>query len=189
MYFRPRKLNLVELVDDSMEEVARPVTPMEDVAGPSTAVEDVAGPSTSTALCTREPATSSIDVEAEHYFLQQQIDEHRVELKRLRNKFSYQHIKDNNNLIFLYTGLPNAQIYEALCDLFKDIEITYYYNWSVVKINRQDQILLTLMKLRQNFPHEDLAGRFGISTATVSNIIITWINAMHKVCPNDGNSA
>ncbi|XP_022183292.1 uncharacterized protein LOC111042882 [Myzus persicae] len=48
-------------------------------------------------------------------------------------------------------------------------------------INKEDQILITLMKLRHNFPHFDLAVRFNCSSATITNIVITWINILHQV--------
>ena len=37
------------------------------------------------------------------------------------------------------------------------------------------------MKLRHNFPHFDLAVKFNCSCATITNIVITWINILHQV--------
>jgi hypothetical protein len=37
------------------------------------------------------------------------------------------------------------------------------------------------MKLRQNFPHLDLAHRFKVSQAVVSNVLFTWINVLHEI--------
>lgn len=94
---------------------------------------------------------------------------------------SYEYIKNNDRKIMMFTGLPNAQIFEALCGLLKNLKVTCAYNWDVVKISRTDQIFLCLMKLRQNHVHLDLADRFGISESTVSNIFITWVHILHTI--------
>jgi hypothetical protein len=55
-----------------------------------------------------------------------------------------------------------------------------------IKCNNNDktamrkQLLITVMKLAHNFPEQDLAFRFKISTATVSRIIRTWIAIIHN---------
>lgn len=43
----------------------------------------------------------------------------------------------------------------------------------------QNELLLTLMKLRSGAKNLDLAERFNISNSTVSNKIITWINLLY----------
>ncbi|XP_072395189.1 uncharacterized protein [Diabrotica undecimpunctata] len=48
-------------------------------------------------------------------------------------------------------------------------------------IPKIDQLFMTLIKLRLNSPHEDLSIRFGCSTATVTNIAMTRIYALHEV--------
>lgn len=45
----------------------------------------------------------------------------------------------------------------------------------------EDQLLLTLMKLRKNFPHKDLAVRFDVSVATVTNVFLTFLHALHEI--------
>ncbi|KAG5872180.1 hypothetical protein JTB14_033132 [Gonioctena quinquepunctata] len=42
-------------------------------------------------------------------------------------------------------------------------------------------MLLTLMKLRLNLRNEDSAIRFNCSSATVTDIVMTWIYALHEV--------
>lgn len=147
---------------------------------PTMLAEDVPGPSTSPAS-KESMMLSSVVIDAENYFLRQEIIEKAKEIKKLSTQFSYDHIKDDNRLILLYTGLPNAELFDALCELLEGIEIEYYYKWNVTKINKKDQLLLTLMKLRQNFPHADLAQRFRLSISAVSNIIVTWIYVLHKI--------
>lgn len=47
------------------------------------------------------------------------------------------------------------------------------------KLNLQDQLLLTLVKLRHNFPESDLGNRFGISQSSVSRIFTTWVLCLY----------
>lgn len=127
------------------------------------------------------PLLSPVMLEAENYFFKQDLAEKDYKLQHLNNRLSFESIKDNTELILLYTGLPNAIIFNSVYELIKDLNIQYYLKWKVEKISVQNQLLLTMMKLRQNFPHIDLAHRFQISQAAVSNIVITWIHELHKV--------
>ena len=44
-----------------------------------------------------------------------------------------------------------------------------------MKMSLQDQLLLTLVRLRLALREEDLAYRFGVSVSTVSRLVTTWI--------------
>ncbi|KAG0410462.1 hypothetical protein HPB47_012426 [Ixodes persulcatus] len=44
-----------------------------------------------------------------------------------------------------------------------------------------DQLFMTLVKLRSNTTHLNHAVRFICRTATVSNVVLTWVNILHKV--------
>lgn len=46
---------------------------------------------------------------------------------------------------------------------------------------KEDQILITLIKLRHNFPHFDLAVIFHCNKTIITNIVITWINSLNKI--------
>lgn len=95
--------------------------------------------------------------------------------------FSFENIKGNNKLILLYTGIPTEEIYMSVFNLVEKIEINFFYKWKVEKMRKIDQLLMTLMKLRQNFPHEDIAVRFNVSQATVSNVVTTWLHVLHEI--------
>ena len=57
---------------------------------------------------------------------------------------------------------------------FED-SINYLAGWKVESISFEDQIFITLMKLRQNYTNLHLAQLFNCSVGTVANIITTFI--------------
>lgn len=133
----------------------------------------------SSSRCSFLSTTSS--VEAENYFLKQEVETLRKQLQDLSIAFSFTHIENNDRLIMLYTGLPDKIIFNTVFDYLNAQKFKYYLGWSVVNIKRQDQFLITLMKLRQNLLYEDLSLRFNCSVGTITNIVITWVHLMH-VC-------
>ncbi|XP_057666779.1 uncharacterized protein LOC130900284 [Diorhabda carinulata] len=100
--------------------------------------------------------SNHVMTEAENYFLRQSLEKATDSLSHLSETFSFDHIRSDNNLVILYTGLPTT-----------DVE----------KMRKIDQLLMTLMKLKQNFPHQDLAVRFNVSQGTVSNVV----TALHEI--------
>lgn len=128
---------------------------------------------------TRE--TFGAAVEAENYFLRKDMDSLTKQLENLKLRFSYEHIKNSDASVLMYTGLPTAAIFELLFQTMDKFKLKYYSEWNVEKITKIDQCLLTLMKLRLNLPHEDLALRFNCCRATVTNIVMTWLYALHEV--------
>lgn len=71
----------------------------------------------------------------------------------------------------LYTGI-SLQVFNTLVSCLQG----FAPSSSIMPV--QDQVLLTLMKLRQNFPGADLARRFKISASKVSKIITHWIDVL-----------
>nr|CAH7726050.1 unnamed protein product [Callosobruchus chinensis] len=119
--------------------------------------------------------------EAEIYFLRKENEELKAKLQKRLTSFSFDEIKNNDKLVNMYTGLPNTYIFETTYSLFENIPLNYVQGWTVGKISKRDQFLLTLMKLRLNLLHNDLACRFNISQGTVINIVSTWIDAFHEI--------
>ena len=58
--------------------------------------------------------------------------------------------------------------------------LNYFYGWTPRSVPFPDQVLMALMKIRLNCRDLDLADRFGVSRATVSNIVKTVICALHE---------
>ena len=68
-----------------------------------------------------------------------------------------------------------------LAVLVRFLPLTYVYGWSPTRPELADQLLMTLMRLKLNYPLLDLAHRFATSTHTVANITITLSSALHKI--------
>lgn len=120
-------------------------------------------------------------LEAENYFLKQELESLKNDLENLSLSFSFRHIENKPHLVSVYTGLPTKEIFLALFCLFENIELNYFAGWQVVRVSKMDQLLLTLMKLKLNLLNDDLASRFNISRETVSNIFKTWLYALHEI--------
>ena len=122
---------------------------------------------------------------------------------KTKSEFSIEKIKNSDNLMKLYTGCPNYQIFLFIFNKVKpkvrklqyhkgkitsnNINTTKNYQNSPTKpgcrgkpgpcseLNTENQLLLTLMKVRLDLHVEDLSFRFGLCKASVSRIISTWI--------------
>ena len=82
--------------------------------------------------------------------------------------------------MLLYTSLQ-YDVVIILVGLLKRFPLCYYYGWTVVKIPLEDQLLMTLMKLKLNLRDLDLGERFKTSRSTVSNVVKTFIYALHEI--------
>lgn len=61
-----------------------------------------------------------------------------------------------------------------LVDTAQRMGVNYFYKWCPTNIPIEDQLLMTLMKLRGNYQMADIAHRFGVSKTTVSNCFLTF---------------
>ncbi|XP_039527349.1 uncharacterized protein LOC120479133 [Pimephales promelas] len=80
-----------------------------------------------------------------------------------------------------FTGLPDVATVLFLESLLSKFELQYHSDWTVQMMPLVDQLLLTLMKLRLNCGHIDLATRFNCSTATVTDIFTSIISALYEI--------
>jgi DDE superfamily endonuclease/Helix-turn-helix of DDE superfamily endonuclease len=80
----------------------------------------------------------------------------------------------------MYTGL-HASAIQALASTLSTLNLRYYHGSRVTSVSLEDQVFLTLMKLRLNTPLLDLSVRFGVCEKTVSNIFKTILFALHKL--------
>ena len=82
--------------------------------------------------------------------------------------------------MLLYTSLT-FDVFKIIADALSKYNLTYYEGWNVTGVTKEDQLLLTLVKLRLNSQDLDLGDRFGVSDTTVSNIFNTYIHALHEL--------
>ena len=99
---------------------------------------------------------------------------------RVKPVMKLYHIQDNEEKMLMYTSFK-YDIFSIVLKSLQRFELQYYSNWRP-SMALQDQLLLTLMKLKLNLRDLDLADRFGISTATVANIFHTLVCALHEIC-------
>ncbi|KAF9422109.1 hypothetical protein HW555_002130 [Spodoptera exigua] len=94
-------------------------------------------------------------------------------LERLENK--------DDEAIQFYTGFETYKkfyfVYSTLSPVVHKIN---YLGSKVTNVSKEDQFFLTLMKLRQDKCNFELSRFFNVSTATVSNIFISWINFIYQ---------
>ena len=101
--------------------------------------------------------------------------------------WSYSVTELSDDVVRMETGLPTKEVFEIVVRhalRFKD-SINYFAGWKVESISFEDQIFITLMKVRQNYTNLYLAQLFNCSVATIANIIITFIHVLHAILFND----
>ncbi|KAL5007833.1 hypothetical protein ScPMuIL_013216 [Solemya velum] len=86
----------------------------------------------------------------------------------------------NNEGMLFYTGLATyndfRHVLYSLGDASYDLNYLYY---KVTSLSIENQLFLTLIKLRQHTRNFELSWWFGISPKGVENIWITWVNFMY----------
>ncbi len=80
----------------------------------------------------------------------------------------------------MYTSLP-YDVFKILVNTCKISPLNYYSGWNVTGLTMEDQVLMTLMKLKLDLTDLDLAHRFNVSDSTVSNVLHTLISALHEI--------
>lgn len=124
--------------------------------------------------------------------LEAELDEAREELQGMQEKERYtqKHYTVSGlsaEVLRMETGLPMKEVFNIVvlhALRFKDF-IVYYSGWKVESINFEDQIFITLMKLRQNYTNLHLAQLFSCSVATIANIVTTFIHVLHSILFHD----
>lgn len=80
---------------------------------------------------------------------------------------------------YFYTGLSREEFDILLRFLGPDAESLQMWGIKKVKIHSRFQLALTLMRLRQMSTHIDLSYRFKMSTTTVGNVFVTWVQFLY----------
>ncbi|XP_076842474.1 uncharacterized protein LOC143487050 [Brachyhypopomus gauderio] len=156
------------------------IVPSSDDATDTGHTADMATPQTPT---TSQP--SLVMLEVENDMLREENKKLKEQLEKQKQTFSFSQISSHPNKVQYYTGLPDAATVFFLEALLSRFELQYHSDWTVQIMPLIDQLLLTLMKLKLNCGHVDLATRFNCSTATVTNIFTTIICALYDILCND----
>ena len=129
--------------------------------------------------------TEQIILEAELNVAKQELNYHQDTMQYQKKHYSVSNL--SSEVIRMETGLPTKEIFTIVVDYtakFKD-SISYYCGWKVESITFEDQIFITLMKLRQNYTNLHLAQLFSCSVGTISNIVITFVHILHTLLFDD----
>ena len=110
----------------------------------------------------------------------------KVELleKTLSNRqsyMSYEILKDSDTQIQHYTGLADCATFRCLLEFYLRFSTTDSTSWSVMSVSTENQLLITLLKLRHNFAQKHLGFSFNLSTATVTKITCHCIDILHEL--------
>ena len=98
--------------------------------------------------------------------------------------FSVEQIKHDDRLVRFYTGFVTYNIFLAFFNFLGPVvnKLNYWGSKQSSrirnvsrKLNPENQLFMTLVKLRLNLKSKDLAFRFGLSPSQVSRYLTTWI--------------
>lgn len=104
-----------------------------------------------------------------------------VEVADLKEKLRVEHSKfnrdffnDDNDKVRYYTGLPKYSTLEIVFG-YLDEHIPHS---TVSTLSKYQIMIMTMMKLRLNLSHMDLAVRFGITTSSASRLFLNMLDMM-----------
>ena len=87
--------------------------------------------------------------------------------------FDQNYFRDDNAKVSFYTGLPT---YEGLEATFN--HVSSFFKRCTQCLTLFQEMIMSLIKLRLNVPHQDLAYRFGVSQSTMSRTFAHWLFIM-----------
>lgn len=90
---------------------------------------------------------------------------YQLEEKLKSYEFSEKSFEKNDEKVLYFTGLGSYSLLKMVFNLVKE----YITETKICRLNKFQQFLLTLMKLRKGYDYTDLGYRFGISRQTASN--------------------
>ncbi|XP_013420404.1 uncharacterized protein LOC106180817 [Lingula anatina] len=95
-------------------------------------------------------------------------------------KLSIEELSTNDKMLNYYTGLQNHEHFVYVLSTLGPAAYHLNYRWrKPINISVENQLLLTLVKLRLHSPNKEVGFLFGISEFCVSNIFVTWVNFMY----------
>lgn len=134
---------------------------------------------------TKKEEELRFDNETAEKLLRMEMEIERLKLENMllnTQPFGFYRIINDDNACVHYTGL-HLSAFNVICTMCTNpnVMFKYYSGKAVRKLSFIDQILLTIVKLRQNFTYDDLKFRFGVSKGTITNIMNTIVLVLHSV--------
>lgn len=83
-------------------------------------------------------------------------------------------VTKTNKSVKFHTGLVSIAMFNSLLQMLLSI----WHPPSMTRLSHTQQFILVLMRLRLGLLTQDLAGRFGISSATVSSVFHSWLDVL-----------
>lgn len=103
------------------------------------------------------------------------------ETVKKKSHFSFLALKERTIMYFTFTRLPNESVFQILLDYIGRFDIEYALELKVESKTFEEQLFITLQKLKQNCTFVDLAVRYSISDSTVRNIFHTFVSVIHEI--------
>ena len=133
----------------------------------------------------RRFTTTEVILQAELQCASEKLKEHEESKVYQRSHYSVSTLSEE--VIRMETGLPTKEVFDIVVrhvTRFKD-SINYFSGWKVDSIELEDQIFITLMKMKLNYTHLHLAQLFSCSVATISNVVLTFVHVLHSLFFDD----
>ena len=94
-----------------------------------------------------------------------------------KSRFTMKNFQHSDNLVRFYTGLPTADYFQAYFQLASSCLVKLHAGCPHC-LSDEDEFFIMLVKLRRNFPEEELAVRTGVSQSTISRAFRKWVTAL-----------
>lgn len=98
-----------------------------------------------------------------------------VKMELLASKFTEDSLKDDDQKVAFYTGLPSFLMLFSLFNLLKD----HASHCSRNALTQFEEMMLFLMRLRLGLHTQDLAYRFNVSQPTACRILEKWLDVSY----------
>ncbi|KAG0424553.1 hypothetical protein HPB47_028235 [Ixodes persulcatus] len=126
------------------------------------------------------------ELKNEHTAKMQELERKLSEADKQKKTFSAERFKDDDSSIQFYTGLQSYSHFKGLLqyvasesDGANPDPPSKEARGRRHKLSQEDQLFMTLVKLRLGHFHMHLAHIFNVSTSTVSRVFGTWVNLLY----------
>ncbi|KAL2091099.1 hypothetical protein ACEWY4_013362 [Coilia grayii] len=121
----------------------------------------------------------------ENILLQAQLKDVREETRALKQKLKnfqsqYTPSRLSDEVVRMETGLPDRDCFNKVveCAVSLESSVNYRAGWKVKSLSIEDQVFLTLMKLKHNYKDFHLGALFSCGEGTIKNVTQTWTEVL-----------